>query len=191
MPYPLCANALATTLLFPAALPPQLPCEQIRRTGTTHELRNSSRRHWGRSRWPPHADLPRARCRTRSPPQGQGSLPEWAERRMRDNTRPPKRERSEVFQSGAGPRGGVCAVCLGRHEHTFAKCENTRLWDGSASGARKNEQGRLVTSDRTSLCFDWQLPKGCGSTSHMEKHRCAGCGRTDHGAQGCHRAEKA
>ncbi|KAF8952988.1 hypothetical protein BDZ97DRAFT_1629307, partial [Flammula alnicola] len=91
----------------------------------------------------------------------------------------------------AGPRAsGVCAVCLGRHEHDFAKCNTPKLWDGQKGDARKNDQGRLVTADGLILCFDWQLPSGCSMSSHPEKHRCSGCGKADHGAQTCPRAEK-
>ena len=166
--------------------------EQLRRmTSTSTDSRNSSRRHRGRSRSPRRADLPRMRRRSLSPPQNPGFPPDRGEWRSRDNARAPKRDRPEVFQSGAGPRGGVCAVCLGRHEHTFAKCDKTKLWNGSPCGVRKNEQGRLVAPDGLILCFDWQLPKGCGASGHAERHKCSGCGKSDHGAQGCTRAEKA
>ena len=40
------------------------------------------------------------------------------------------------------------------------------------------------------LCFDWQLPRGCHSTSHPEKLKCSGCGKASHGAQDCARAER-
>ena len=56
-----------------------------------------------------------------------------------------------------------------------------------AESVRKNEQGRLVAADGLVLCFGWQLPKGCGSTSHAERNKCSGCEK----AQGCARAEKA
>ena len=184
---PPCVN---TPAMFPPAISNRC-CEQLRRMASAaSESRGSSRRHRARSRSPPRAESSRRPRRSRSPPQGYSSPPDQRERRARENTRPPKRERSEVFQSGAGSRGRVCAVCLGRHEHPFAKCNDTKLWDGSASGARKNEQGRLVAADGFALCFDWQLPKGCGSTGHLDRHRCSGCGKSDHGAQGCSRAEK-
>ncbi|KAH8977565.1 hypothetical protein EDB92DRAFT_1778188, partial [Lactarius akahatsu] len=84
----------------------------------------------------------------------------------------------------------VCAVCLGRHEHVFARCEGPKLWDGTAASARKNEQGKLVAADGHPLCFDWQVPRGCASSSHPDRHRCSGCGKPGHGAQACPRAEK-
>jgi hypothetical protein len=102
----------------------------------------------------------------------------------------PGEKNPSFFRSGAAPRGGVCAVCLGRHEHTFSKCDGAKLWDGSAGAAKKTE-GRLVADDGFPLCFDWQVPKGCSSTSHPDRHRCSGCGKGDHGAQTCPRAEKA
>ncbi|KAH9062379.1 hypothetical protein EDB87DRAFT_1559208, partial [Lactarius vividus] len=84
-----------------------------------------------------------------------------------------------------------CAIFLRRHEHTFAKCRAEKLWDGSANASRKNEQGRLVAADGLPLCFDWQVSRGCASASHSERHRCSSCGKSDHGAQVCPRAEKA
>ncbi|KAF8264642.1 hypothetical protein EI94DRAFT_1483070, partial [Lactarius quietus] len=66
-----------------------------------------------------------------------------------------------------------CAICLGRHEHSFAKCDTSRLWDGSASAARKNEQGRILAPDGHALCFDWQIPKGCHSANHPDRHHCS------------------
>ncbi|KAH8993205.1 hypothetical protein EDB92DRAFT_1796531 [Lactarius akahatsu] len=121
----------------------------------------------------------------------QGSSSDRPEKRSRGNPGHVKLERSEFFPSGAGPRGGVCAVCLGRHEHSFAQCEGPKLWDGSAACARKNEQGKLVATDGYPICFDWQVPQGCSSSSHPDRHRCSGCGKQGHGAQACPRAEKA
>ena len=45
------------------------------------------------------------------------------------------------FFSPAQAQWGVCTVCLSRHELSFVKCKSTKLWDGSACAARKNEQG--------------------------------------------------
>ena len=159
-------------------------------SGNSFEPRGSSRRHRARSRSPPRAESSRRHHRSRSPIRGNNSPPERRGGRARDDVRPPRQNRTEVFRSGTGSRGRVCAVCLGRHEHTFAKCDEAKLWDGSACGARKNEQGRLVAADGLALCFDWQLPKGCGSTGHTDRHRCSGCGKADHGAQECPRAER-
>ena len=35
------------------------------------------------------------------------------------------------FQGGTAVRGtSACAVCLGRHEHEYAKCSASKLWNG-------------------------------------------------------------
>ena len=181
LPHPACC----WTYTF-AALP------QLRRTASTvYNVRTPSRRQRVRSRSPSRGGPSRKRYRSRSPHSDQVSPSDRLEKRARDNSRHPRRDKPEFFQSGAGPRGGVCAVCLGRHEHTFARCEEAKLWDGSVGSARKNEQGRLVAASGFPLCFDWQVPRGCRSTSHPDRHRCSGCGKADHGAQGCPRAEKA
>ena len=159
-----------------------------RMNNAAHDMRAASKRQRGRSRSPPRADSSRRQRHSRSPPRGYGSQPDRREKGALDNSR---RIKTEVFQPGAGPRGGVCAVCLGHHDHTFAKCNNAKLWDGSPSAARKNEQGRLVTANGLALCFDWQVPKGCRSSSHLDRHICSGCGEGDHGAQTCPRAERA
>ena len=159
-----------------------------RMNSAAHDMRASSRCQRGRSRSPPQGDSSRRQHRSFSPPRGSQFPPDRREKGAHDSSRHIK---TEVFQSGAGPRGGACAVCLGRHDHTFAKCNNAKLWDGSPSAARKNEQGRLVTANGFALCFDWQVPKGCKSTSHLDRHICSGCGGSDHGAQACPRAERA
>src|SRR6266702_2627979 len=86
------------------------------------------------------------RRRSRSPHSSHESPSDRLEKRARDNRRT-RHDKPEFFQSGAGPRGGVCAVCLGRHKHAFTKCDWHQLWDSSAGAARKNEQGRLVATD--------------------------------------------
>ena len=106
----------------------------------TFEPRNPPRWHHARSRSPLRAESSRRR-RCSPSPQGYASPPDCSGEAGTGQTRPPRRNRPEVFQPGAGPRGGVCAVCLGRHELPFAKCESTKLWDGSASAARKTSRG--------------------------------------------------
>lgn len=145
-----------------------------------------------RSASPVYAGPSRRRHRSRSPPIVDDSPPyHRVEKRSRDSSGRPKKDRSEFFQSGAGPRGGVCAICLGRHEHSFARCEARSLWDGSAGVAKKGEHGKLVGPDGLPLCYDWQLPRGCQSVLHSDRHKCAGCGKAGHGAQACPRAQKA
>jgi hypothetical protein len=130
-------------------------------------------------------ESPRKRLRSRSPPH-QGKRQRDFSARKTGN-----RENGSFFRNSTGSRpSGVCAVCLGRNDHDFSKCNSARLWDGTKGWARKNEQGRLATPEGLVLCFDWQLPKTCASTTHTEKHLCSGCGEASHGAQKCLRAEK-
>ena len=182
------------------ATTPAMPIRQIRKTAdTAFEASTPSRRHrergYGsssraRSRSPPRPTSSRKRRRSRSPKYEQVSPSDRFEKRSRDGSQRVQRDKLEFFPSGAGPRGGACAVCLGRHEHTFSKCDGAKLWDGSAGSARKNEQGRLVAADGRPLCFDWQMPRGCSSTNHPDRHRCSGCGKAGHGAQTCSRTER-
>ncbi|KAN0141841.1 hypothetical protein V8E53_000303, partial [Lactarius tabidus] len=155
----------------------------------TFDSRAPSKRQHAHSRSPPRVDPLRRHRRSRSPPRSYDSPPDHLEKHTRDNPRHARQDKPEVFQSGAGPRGGVCVVCLGCHDHSFSRCDEVKLWDGSPNAVRKNKQGRLVTTNGLPLCFDWQI-RGCGSTSHPDQHKCSGCGKADHGAQGCPRAEK-
>ena len=194
-PHAMTIIADTTALCLAPAMPCGLPrpyleyhIDKMRRMNNAmHDMRAPLRRQRGRSRSPPRVDPVRRQRRSRSP-QGYGPPPDRQEKGAHDNSR---RVKTEVFQSGAGPCGGVCTVCLGRHDHTFTKCDNSKLWDGAPSAARKNEQGCLVTANGLALCFDWQVPKGCRSTSHLDWHICSGCGGDDHGAQTCPRAERA
>jgi hypothetical protein len=145
-----------------------------------------------RSASPTRAEPSRRRYRSRSPPTFNEPPPRWqVERRPREDSRRPRKDKGEFFQSGADPRGGVCAACLGRREHPFIRCEGRKLWDGSNSASRKDESGTLVSTDGLPICYNWQLPRGCQSAMHSNRHRCSGCGKTGHGAQACPRAEKA
>ena len=117
--------------------------------------RGHESRYRSRSCSPYRAESSRKRRRSPSPHDTE-SPSDCREKRSRISTTFAKR--SEFFQSGAGPRGGVCAACLGRHDHPFAKCEGAKLWDGTPSAARKNDQGRLVAMDGLPICFDWQVP---------------------------------
>jgi hypothetical protein len=167
-----------------ARFPPRRHRERDRETPGHRRDRSASpsrmeyaRRH-RHSRSPRNSDHP--------PPRQQ-----QAGRSSRDSDRQVKKDRGEEpFQLGAGPRGGVCAICLGLHDHEYYKCEGPKLWDGSNGAARKVERGRLVGPGGAPLCFDWQLPRGCQSTLHNERHKCSGCGKAGHGAQTCPRAEK-
>ena len=194
-----------TCCLLHAALPPRVPTRRrrpavslslrvclnqlCRNVKATQEPRFAPGRRRPRSRSRSRLEPSRRQRRSRSPHAD--APPNRQEGHARDASGRVKQNRPEVFQSGTGSRGGVCAVCLGRHEHFFSKCEMPKLWDGSAPAARKNEQGRFAAASGQRLCFDWQLPRGCTSTAHSDRHRCSGCGSADHGAQNCPQAEKA
>ena len=159
---------------------------QLRRmVNANANAQSLSRKHCRRLRSPNQAEPMTRQRHSRSPWRGHGSPPNWGERHPRDNTCFFKHNKPEVFHSSAGPCGRVCVVCLGRHEHSFAKCEDAILWDSSANAAQKSKQGQLVAVNRLPLCFDWQILRGCAAVSHPDWHRCLGCGRPDHGAQGC------
>ncbi|KAJ8596778.1 hypothetical protein M405DRAFT_725554, partial [Rhizopogon salebrosus TDB-379] len=96
------------------------------------------------------------------------------------------------FQAGThGSRTPpVCAVCLGSHTHNFIDCTADRLWDSSyPTLATRNQKHLFLRSSGKSLCVDWQRSRGCTNRSHDERHICAGCLSTTHGAQGCTRAQ--
>ena len=95
------------------------------------------------------------------------------------------------FQAGTAVRGtSACAICLGRHEHEYAKCSATKLWNGAKASVRRNEQGRLVLSDGLPICFNFQTTAGCSDLTHPTCHVCSGCGKPGHGAQKCSQVQK-
>ena len=198
------ATATCHDALPPSAIAryPIWPDKQqiCRETNADHESHYSPRRHRerrhssrgpARSRSPVRPESSRKHRRSHSPRLDTNLPYNRPGKRTREGMQRSRTDKPEFFRSGAGPRGGVCAICLGRHDHTFSKCDGSKLWNGSPPGAaKKNEQGRLVAADGFPLCFDWQVPKGCTSASHPDRHRCSGCGKSDHGAQTCPRAEK-
>ena len=99
----------------------------------------SGRQYHGHLHSPPRADPPRRCCCSRSPPQRYRSPPEQVERRVWDSNCPLRCSRPEVFQSSTAPRGRVCVVCLGRHEHIFTKCKEAKLWDRLANAPQKGK----------------------------------------------------
>ena len=153
-----------------------------------------------RSPSPSYGQSAKKRARSRSPYRHQAKQNRKthdARRSARPRYRRGDREEVDMgtgFFQGADSQATsrVCAACLGRHDHDFTKCNLSKLWDGSElkEKAHRNNQGRLVGKDGSMLCFDWQLPGGCQSTSHPERHRCSGCAKSEHGAQNCPRAEK-
>ena len=170
----------------------QSPAPAMPRSSSKRKSNKRQERHTHtRSASPTQTGSSRGRCQSRSPPARENSYtPCQGETRSRDNSRRTRGEHDQFFRSGADSRGAVCATCLGRHEHAFGKCTARKLWNGAAAGAKKNGYGRLVGEDGLAICYDWQLPPGCQSTSHNERHKCSGCGKTSHGAQNCPRAEK-
>ncbi len=86
----------------------------------------------------------------------------------------------------------ACAVCLGRNPHNVAQCDTQVLWDGHTPAfAQKGDKGAKLRAARTgdTMCLDWNLPRSCGSSSHLARHRCSGCSNEDHGAQSCQLAQ--
>ena len=162
---------------------------QIQRmANATFDTWASSRHLCTHSQSLPCAESMRNHCHSRSPNQGYNHPPDCAERRTQDSSQHVRQDKLEVFQASTGSHGGVCSVCLGHHNHTFAKCNSTKLWNRSPW---KNEQGRMVAVDSLPICFNWQVPKGCQSTSHSNHHKCSGCGKSNHGAQTYPHAERA
>ncbi len=113
------------------------------------------------------------------------------------NSRKTKASSPSADRPGANSNtdsGGLsaCAVCLGRNPHDVAQCDAQVLWDGhTLAFAQKGDKGAKLRAARTSntLCLDWNLPRTCGSSSHLARHRCSGCGNGDHGAQSCRLAQ--
>ena len=179
-----CLSSLVQCLFMP----------KIRRTANAAYKATTPKCNWGRG-WESRDRL-RLHSPTRkhrhSPSPHQAWLPiDHPEKRSRGSPRRARQDCPEFFQSGTGPHGGVCATCLSCHDHTYSKCDGVKLWDGSPGAAWKNEQGRLVADDGWPLCFNWQVPRGCSLSNHTKWHRCSGCGKSNHGAQTCPRAQKA
>lgn len=107
----------------------------------------------------------------------------------------PTKERSakKSFRNTSSPRPlSACPMCLGRHRHDVTNCDATIRWDKkSENRCSRGRGGHLKAPDGTTLCTNWQKPHGCDDSSHAKRHQCSGCGATDHGAQGCPRAEAA
>lgn len=99
----------------------------------------------------------------------------------------------QFFRKGAVTTSPLlaCTLCLGRHPHNITRCDATALWDGTSLFCKWNDKGRLLHRDGNVLCSEWQLSRGCKSTTHLQAHLCSGCGSSNHGAQDCPRAQKA
>ena len=71
------------------------------------------------------------------------------------------------FQGGTAVHGtSACALCLGCHEHKYAKCSASKLWNGGKVCVRRNEQGRLIFVNGLPVCFNFQTLAGCSDASH-------------------------
>ena len=149
-------------------------------SSSTRQASKRGRRSRSRS---PYRRQPRAdhRSRSRSP----RCKPNKLKAKSRD-------AHGQVFQSGADSTQPlpVWALCLSRRKHDIYRCNATQIWDGSKTWASRHRDNRLVDPDGNSLCMDFQRPNGCDLTTHDHKHRCSGCGKPNHGAQRCHRAQK-
>ncbi|KAH7917391.1 hypothetical protein BV22DRAFT_1026401, partial [Leucogyrophana mollusca] len=106
----------------------------------------------------------------KSPPQipsgrSHGRQPSPSRDRRR-NASHPYHQRGQSFQAGAGKYGhSACALCLGRSPHNIHKCESTTTWDGGKPYCYRNSNGKLVGPGGNPICYDWQRPNGCESTS--------------------------
>ena len=114
----------------------------------------------------------------------------------RNNRNPSSRGKGKggeqsFFQGGTAARGAsACVVCLGRHEHEYAKCSATKLWNGGKTWVRRNDSGRLISVEGLPICFSFQTSAGCSDTTHPTRHTCSGCGKSGHGAQQCPLVQK-
>lgn len=122
--------------------------------------------------------------------------------RVKDTRRPrssrsksPRRDSAPKFRRDSTNNEAslpACPVCLGRNRHRIKCCKLSRTWDGKhkTTSTRTNDHRIIDTAGRT-LCTNWNQVVGCKDLSSKHVHVCSGCGESSHGAQECHRAEKA
>ena len=159
----------------------------------TLDLANAKLSRNDSSRGPSNPYQPRnsrKRRKSDSPPPRYESLRAPTEERKQKQ--PFSKSTGQVFRTGAASSTlPACAVCLGCFPHSVFNCKATTLWDKSTPAyCYKNQSGRLVNPKGSILCSDWQRLTGCDISSHSPRHECSGCGKHDHGAQECPRAEK-
>lgn len=139
-----------------------------------------------RTRETPTNDRDRGRARGR----------EKDTRRPRSSrSRSPRRTAAPTFRRNSTSNEAplpACPVCLGRHRHRIKCCKLTRTWDQKhKTTSTRTHDHRLVDVTGRTLCTDWNQVVGCKDSSSKHVHVCSGCGDSAHGAQECHRAEKA
>lgn len=142
----------------------------------------------------PTPKYPRRRSRSKSPIRVtpyQHNAPSQHKSGQKQNSATISTTRTQSFRPGASSSShSACAVCLGRHQHLVAKCNSETLWDDQRAWCRRNQNNRLVNPSGDIVCSDWQRPSSCPSKDHDSRHQCSGCGKQDHGAQQCPRAQK-
>lgn len=110
-----------------------------------------------------------------------------------DSTRP-RPHRHHPYQRGSpGPSGaqdqaqGLCVVCLRDPHENIAECRRDILGDGEPPCSYRNGCGQLVDKNGMAVCVDFQRPEGCVGGCRGARHRCSGCGKSQHGAADCPR----
>jgi hypothetical protein len=111
----------------------------------------------------------------------------------------PRPQRHHPYQRGSsGPSNssrssaqdqtqGLCPVCLREPHENMPKCRRDTLSDGKPACSYRNEFGQLVNETGRALCVDFQRPEGCTGGCRAPRHRCSGCGESQHGAADCPR----
>ena len=103
---------------------------------------------------------------------------------------PKKATFQALTNSGAGEyKQSICPICLSRKPHKVSLCNATKLWCSSEAQSTRAPGGRIFNKLGLVLCSDWQKPIRCTDISGKHRHECLGCGKRDHRANGCPRAQ--
>ena len=102
---------------------------------------------------------------------------------QRGSPRPSNSSRSSAQDQAQG----LCPVCLSKPHENMSKCRKDTLSDGKPARSLRNEFGQLVNENGKTLCVDFQRPEGCTGGCRGPRHRCSGCGESQHGAADCPR----
>ncbi|KAG1781873.1 hypothetical protein EV702DRAFT_949531, partial [Suillus placidus] len=119
------------------------------------------------------------RSRSRSPacnpsarPPPHASSP--SHQRPRQDHKCNTQDKQSFQASAASPGLFACALCLSCFAHNVHKCKSELLWDGKTpTFCHRNTEGRLVNAQGLQLCYDWQCPNGCPSSSRDHTHKCS------------------